>query len=855
MPLVQNQMVFWRTRLLGRVEVTNGDITVSRFESSRCAVLLARLAMYSRRVHPREELAELLWPGSDPGASRQRLRQALFSLRTQLAGPEEFGQVILSDKNGIWINPAHASNDVADFEEALGKEDYGTAKSLYCGELMPGFFDEWVVLERYRLEALAEEIPSDVFIPHVEAKAVHAAARLPKPYTSFVGRDDELALLTKTLTAADAPRLVVVSGVGGAGKTRFTLELGSRLASFFDDTLFLPLASCTHAKELMPALQKVLGVTDASDAESAINLRLENRRALLIFDNFEQLISTGGAEIVQSLLHRFPQLVVLVSSRSALIVGEMLFPLPQLPLEESERLFIDRAKWVRAGFHTTEGNESEIRAVCEALEGNPLCIELAASRLRLLNPKEMSAALDSKLEWLRQPTRSGRQSSLEATLTWSWDLLPIEQQVALAKMGIFEGSWTLAAAKYVCELEHPSQVIGRLLMDSLLEASSDGPITEYAMHSMVREFALTKLNDSQAIRRRHREFYCSNPTTDANMAAAWRNALEDGDAELSYELALALEENWIALIGAESALRLIEDTLSIPAWNPTTRVRTLALAVDLCATSGRNDKAREFALAALTEASTHEERAVALLARARVGLAAYEDEAQVRSWLEECLALSRSTAISATAWRRLGILKLRAKQFSEAEELFQRAYDAYHANGDGRNARYALANQAHVLFDRGEAEGNEELVLRSLQLYETCHEQADRDGDATHLSKILLNEACSLAALSRYDIALEIAKQCIDRCLKLGNARTLAFAMWNVPDYLLHLENHETAVPLMAFGAKFWVEHLSTLGSEDSAYLAKFQNLGVQNLGLPTYEALWAKGEELSLKEAVELIP
>jgi DNA-binding SARP family transcriptional activator len=150
--------MIWRVTLLGNVGAARDGKTIARFESSRAVALLARLTLLPRKNHPREELSELLWPDADPTVGRRRLRHVLGTLRDALEDGLPAGSVLVADRNFVRVNPDAIGTDVAEFERAIERRDRDAAARLHAGELLPGLYDDWIVDERLRLQALADAL-------------------------------------------------------------------------------------------------------------------------------------------------------------------------------------------------------------------------------------------------------------------------------------------------------------------------------------------------------------------------------------------------------------------------------------------------------------------------------------------------------------------------------------------------------------------------------------------------------------------------------------------------------------------------------------------------------------------------
>jgi len=495
-------------RLLGGFEARRGDLLIKSFGSRSVAALLARLALYPQRSHAREELIELLWPGVSLEVGRNRLRQALFTLRQLLEPPGPMpAPVLMADRLGVSVVPGALECDVARFEKAVRERRVEQAVALYAGELMPGYYDEWIDDERVRLAALddrmreaAEDTPvtpsnaaadAPALAPPSASGADVGRSSMPVYLTRFIGREaDGARLRAEVLTH----RLVTLLGPGGGGKTRLAVELAAGLreeglrdpglqgggsqtepAVRFDFVAFVPLANCSTREQLLDALLAALHLRRLGDdpLEALIDA-LTGRRALLVLDNFEQLCGVGE-DVVARLTSLIPSLHVLVTSRRVLgLDGEREFaieplalPPRGLALQEAAiyptiALFVDRARAVRADFHIGPNNLAALIELAHLLEGMPLAIELAAARVRSITPVAMCGLLHEArstpdgraLELLhRSGPRSGadqRHASMLGVIEWSWRLLDDVRARLLAALTVFHGGFTAEAAQAVC---------------------------------------------------------------------------------------------------------------------------------------------------------------------------------------------------------------------------------------------------------------------------------------------------------------------------------------------------------------------------------------------------------------------
>jgi predicted ATPase/class 3 adenylate cyclase len=315
-------------------------------------------------------------------------------------------------------------------------------------------------------QLLVPGLPAN-FLPLKTLDTFHT--NLPAQLTSFIGREKEMAAI-KQLVLTN--RLTTLTGPGGTGKTRLSLQVASNLLdSFPDGVWFIELAPLTDPV-LIP--QTVLGILGLREDAGRLPLDLlsnylQSKRALLIFDNCEHLIE-ASAHLTESLLQACPQLHIITSSREALgIAGETPFRVPSLSIpdthqitsaeklaqSEAVRLFIDRAKTALPAFTLTDANAPAVAQICARLDGIPLAIELAAARVKLLKVEQVAERLDDRFRLLTGGSRTAlpRQQTLRAMIDWSYDLLSESEQVLLRRLSVFAGGWTLEAAEEVCSIK------------------------------------------------------------------------------------------------------------------------------------------------------------------------------------------------------------------------------------------------------------------------------------------------------------------------------------------------------------------------------------------------------------------
>ena len=289
---------------------------------------------------------------------------------------------------------------------------------------------------------------------------------LPAQLTSFIGREKEIDEIKKLIATN---RIVTLTGSGGAGKTRLSLQVGMECLNQFSNGVWLAELAPVTDPILVP--QTVLSIFNLREDShrSLLEVLIEYLRAktlLLIIDNCEHLIE-ACAQISVDLLQACPQLKILASSREALgIAGEAAYRVPSLNtpdpadlpaldrLEEvdSIRLFIERAATAKPGFTLTKDNAPFLAQICYRLDGIPLALELAASRIKVLSPEQIASRLDDRFRLLTGGSRTAlpRHQTLHAMIDWSYSLLSEQEKTLFRRLAVFVGGWTLEAAESVC---------------------------------------------------------------------------------------------------------------------------------------------------------------------------------------------------------------------------------------------------------------------------------------------------------------------------------------------------------------------------------------------------------------------
>lgn len=414
--------------------------------------------------------------------------------------------------------------------------------------------------------------------------APHPITNLPAPLTTFIGRTDELKELHNLLQNQEV-RLVTLTGPGGVGKTRLSMQIANEvLGEFQDGVFFVALSSIRDPALVTSAIVQTLGIRETSGEPLLERLKdyLRSKHLLLLLDGMEQVLS--AASLAATLLAECPGLKILVTSRAPLhIRGESEFPVPPLSLSdpthpvsleelshaEAIQLFVQRALGVQPDFALTETNARAVADICRRLDGLPLAIELAAARIKVLPPQALLARLDSRLGVLTDGARDlpARQQTLRNTIGWSYELLNESEKVLFRRLAVFAGGFTLKSAEEVCNASCDLGTdildgVTALLDESLLrrgEQAGEERQPRFAMLETIREYAMERLGESgetETIQKQHAEYFLT-------LAAQVGLELRSRNRDVGLQQAEAEHDNlraalsWSQTAGGETDLRLV----------------------------------------------------------------------------------------------------------------------------------------------------------------------------------------------------------------------------------------------------------------------------------------------------------
>ena len=586
-----------------------------------------------------------------------------------------------------------------------------------------------------------------------------APQKLPVPSSPLIGRERQLDEIPVVLFDPDV-RVVTLTGPGGTGKTRLSIELASRMGDLFSGGVyFVELAAVSDAALVPAAIADVLEV-QAAPGESVVEAlgdHLRDKHLLLVLDNFEQI--TDAAPVVAELLAMASRLKVLVTSRNPLrIGGEHEVPIPPLDLPDPKTdaalaslaanaavaLFVARAQAVDPEFTLTAENASAVAEICIGLDGLPLAIELAAARTNILTPDAMLDRLGKRLQILTGGARDlpTRHQTLRSTIDWSYDMLTPGEQELFARLGVFVDGATLDAVEAVCldagadeddeeeqdeeQEEERSDAaldgLGSLLDKSLVrrqDAASGEP--RFAMLQTIREYAVERLRADGGLREsreRHARYF-------AELAEAAEPQLVSADQTM-----------WIERLDDE-----LGNLRAVLQWSQESGRLEVGLRVV-------GALPRYWSVRGLTDPP-------------RWLTPALERDADV------------SASVRAKALYAHGYAALDHGDFARAEESFEASATIYRELDEPRGTAACLAQLAFLLLTRGASERAVELAQESAKLA--------RRVDDKHIESVALSTLAEDATRSGdYERATEMYEQSLELRRELGDRRNIANALLNV---------------------------------------------------------------------------
>jgi predicted ATPase len=647
------------------------------------------------------------------------------------------------------------------------------------------------------LASLLEEQPAP------RSGSAATSGELPRPPSSLVGRDEDVAQIASAIEDA---RLVTLTGPGGVGKTRLALEVARSLAARFADGVHVvELAPVADPAHLAGAVAARLGVEEPAGQPraEAIAEHLGARAVLLVLDNCEHLADACAA-LVGYLQRSCARLRILATSREPLgLPDELVWSVPPLPADEATRLFAMRARAGLREFALTPTNEAAVRRICERLDGLPLAIELAAARVRALGVEETAARLDDRFRLLVGGRGAeARHQTMRAVVDWSHDLLGGSERALFRRLAVFAGGWTLEAAEATCaDDELPTaeivDALARLVDRSLVVADhhTAGGV-RYRFLETLRDYAgerLVEAGEDGAQRDRHLG-WCLRLAEEAE-PGLWGGGEQENLRRLGAEhdnlragLAWALDASAGApeRTGGDDAGRVDRRGVAL----------RLAAALSRFWRSGghHHEGARWLDRALAHEAVEHPARAAAL-AGAAILARDLRDGERSHELAVEGLELAERLGDHRSAGLALHNLAVLATDPDEVERLTRRALDHYHAvdfaSGIGASL-VALGAAALFRRDHGRVRG----------LFEEALRQCRRGGDEQGLTAVYLTLATIALSEGQPDEAWRLIGEALRAAGDSGTQFARVACLGLKAEIALELGRVDEALALLRDGAE-----------------------------------------------------
>ncbi len=625
---------------------------------------------------------------------------------------------------------------------------------------------------------------------------------LPRQLTTFIGREREIAEAKRLLAET---HLLTITGPGGSGKTRLSLEIGARLLSEYPDGVWLvEFAHLADPARVPQVLATALSVREEADRPLLVTLvdHLRPKRVLLLLDNCEHLID-ACAGLADTLLRGCPEVKILPSSREALgLTGEVVFRVPPLSLPDSRlvpalerlaayeavRLFVDRAIAVKPDFTLTDDTAAAVVQICRRLDGIPLAIELAAARVRTLSVQQITAHLDERFRLLTGGSRTAlpRHQTLRGLIDWSYGLLSEAERELFRRVSVFVGGWTLEASVAVCagvdvDRYDIVELLGRLVDKSLCLIDGEGSDPRYRLLETIRQYGFEKLaetSEGQVVRARHRDFYLgfaedAEPRLQGPEQVAWLQRLEADHDNLRAALRWSLDCD-----ETEAALRL-GSALSL-FWDTHGYVR-----------EGREwlDELLAHARERPTSTVTARRALGKVLDAASRTRARWSEFPQATEFLTQGLAVWRELGDKRGIAEALNNLAVGATQSGDrvrARVLVAESLALFRELSDKRGTAHALNNLAEILRGDGDLPGARALFEESVPLFEAIEERRGLSHALDNLGGILTAQGDYGPAEALYSRSRRLAEE-------LGDNHAVATALRSLGGVAHHRGDHERA--------------------------------------------------------------
>ena len=680
--------------------------------------------------------------------------------------------------------------------------------------------------------------------------------------TSFIGRESEVAELQ---TAVKAHRLMTLTGVGGVGKTRLALEVAARRADEFPDGVwFFELAAVTDPAAVPDAVAAVLGITQqpGKTVTESVAFALEGRVRLLLFDNCEHVVDSV-ADLVEAILAVSATVTILATSREGLGVSdEQLWRVPSLDVQSGTEsaavnLFLDRAHSVVSDFSLAQPGEADaVVEICRRLDGIPLAIELAASRMASMTAHEVRDRLDQRFRLLVGSRRGlSRHQTLRHAVAWSYDHLDDAEKVLLERCSVFAGGFDLQSACAVMGSEDDFatlDLLDALVRKSLLVADRSAGRTRFSMLETIRQFAEEQLVAGGAateIRAAHSRYFAGREadimalwdsprqrqaydwfTVElANLRTAFRWAADHGDLDVAVPIATcagllgACVQTFEPIAWAEE---LIEPARAID--HP--RLASLYAMASLCYLTGRIEaavgysEAGQIVLGRSREAPPYGIEAVLGAVYVAIG--------QPERWAELCraqLARRRDTHVYIRAWLVCALAM--AGSGGEAMDSADGLIEAAEATGNPLFLTLALTAYG-IAFRDADPVGALNALGRGLVITQDSGNRNNASGLAVYLARLEPEHGGTVSAFDHLTLAIR-------NYHNAGDTTTIRIPLAILAAIFDRLGRNEPAATIAGFA-------LSPIAATGVPEITTAITHLREVLGDQTYESLARKGETMT---------
>ena len=720
---------------------------------------------------------------------------------------------------------------------------------------------------------------------------------LPAQITNFIGREKEIIEIKH---AINGHRLVTLTGSGGTGKTRLSLQVAAEMLEQFPDGVwFVELAPLTDPAFIPQTILIAIGLREQEGRTALQSLTdyIRDKNLLIVLDNCEHLIEPC-ARVADTLLGNLPALKILASSREALgVKGEMAWHVPSLSLPdrkhlpsieqlsqyEAIRLFIECATLVQSHYQLTKENAPIIAQICSRLDGIPLAIELAAARVNMLTVEQIAERLDDRFRLLTGGARTAlpRQQTLRALIDWSYDLLSEQEKLLFRRLAVFVSGWTLEAADEVCgfagiESFEVLDLLTHLVDKSLVVVDGQTEESRYRMLETMLQYAREKLLDSgesETIRDRHLQFFLklgeeAKPYLRRSDAVEWYDRMEvDHDnfrlaldwtqqsehrAGSGLQLADALSEFWLTrgslVEGRERITSAINHARSFE--RSALYANVLCDAAWIAILQGDFPGARSFANESLGIFRELGDKLGISNALQALGAVAIEsrDYALAENILQDALqnrrdlkGVSTMGLIMNMGWAAVGL-----GDYALARKRLNEVLTSSLTEGlKGRTAA-VLGGLAEVDLREGRYEAASKLIEESLAIRREI-------GDKWQIG-VALGVWAWIAALQQdWDLAFFRLKQSVTIRDEIGDKGGLVWCLEKLGQVALGKEIDEKAVKIFSAAASIRAAMGSTMNPFDKSEYERDIAVLRKQLGEEKFNNAWDQGRALSLEKAIAL--